>query len=170
MTRHTPRAKVEDQSYGAPADDHRPHRSEALDRMTILVMLNNYMHDLATAIFAVSAITAYLLRRSLALGGAPEIVQPVVRGVVRVGIVSLAWTLVFGFVRGLTYRRYEWVEAAGRDQVPVLVVKHVILVSLVIVGCVVLYRLHRLGPAVADSPASRPPSAAPSSSVPSSTA
>jgi hypothetical protein len=150
LTRHTPRAKVEHRSEGIPADDHRPHRSEALDRMAILVMLNNYMHDLATAIFAVSTITAYLLRRSLALRGAPEIVQPVVRGVVRVGIVSLAWTLVFGFVRGLTYRRYEWVEAAGRDQIPVLAVKHVILVCLVIAGCVVLYRLHRLGPAAAE--------------------
>ncbi len=115
--------------------------------MAILVMLNNYMHDLATAVFAVSAVTAYLLRRSLAMRLAPETVQPVVRGVVRVGIFSLAWTLFFGFIRGLTYREYEWVEAAGRDQVAVLVVKHVILVSLVIAGCVVLYRLHRLGQA-----------------------
>jgi hypothetical protein len=113
--------------------------------MAILVMLNNYMHDLATAVFAVSAATAYILRRSLAMRAAPETVEPVVRGVVRVGVFSLAWTLIFGFIRGLTYREYEWVEAAGRDQVAVLVVKHVILVSLVIAGCVVLYRLHRLG-------------------------
>ena len=115
--------------------------------MAILVMLNNYMHDLATAVFAVSAVSAYLLRRSLAMRAAPETVQPVVRGILRVGIFALVWTLFFGFVRGLTYREYEWVEAAGRDQVAVLVVKHVILVSLVIAGCVVLYRLHRLGPA-----------------------
>lgn len=112
--------------------------------MAILVMLSNYMHDLATAVFAVSAVTAYLLRRSLAMQAAPASVQPVVRGVVRVGIFALVWTLFFGFVRGLTYREYEWVEAAGRDQVAVLVVKHVILVSLVIAGCVVLYRLHTL--------------------------
>ena len=117
--------------------------------MAILVMLNNYMHDLATAIFAVSAVTAYLLRRSITMRTAPETMQPVVRGVVRVGVFSLAWTLAFGFVRGLTYRQYEWVEAAGRDQIPALVVKHVILVSLVIAGCVTLYRLHRLGPATA---------------------
>ena len=29
--------------------------------MAILVMFSNYFHDLATAIFAVSAVTAYLL-------------------------------------------------------------------------------------------------------------
>jgi hypothetical protein len=113
--------------------------------MAVLVMLNNYMHDLATAVFAVSALTAYLLRRSLAVQAAPATLQPVVTGVVRVGVAALAWTLAFGFVRVLTYRRYEWVEAAGRDQVPVLVLKHVILVSLVIAGIIFLYRLHRLG-------------------------
>jgi hypothetical protein len=112
--------------------------------MAILVMLNNYLHDLATAIFAVSAVAAYLLRRSLAMQAAPESIQPVVRGVVRVGLFSLAWTLFFGIIRSLTYRQYEWVEAAGRDQVTALMMKHVILVSLVIAGLVVLYRLHRL--------------------------
>jgi hypothetical protein len=115
--------------------------------MAILVMLSNYMHDLATAAFAVSAVAAYLLRRSLAMQAAPATVQPLVRGIVRLGYFSLACTLALGFVRGITYRKYEWVEAAGRDQVAVLVVKHVILVSLVIAGCIVLYRLHRLGPA-----------------------
>lgn len=119
--------------------------------MAILVMLNSYMHDLATAVFAVSAITAYLLQRSLAMRAAPQSLQPVVRGVVRVGVVSLVWTLVFGFVRGLTYREYEWVEAAGRDQVPVLVVKHVILVCLVVAGIVVLARLRRLQRLAADA-------------------
>jgi hypothetical protein len=49
------------------------------------------------------------------------------------------------FVRGLTYREYEWAEAAGRDQVAALVVKHVVLVALVLAGCVFLYRLQRLG-------------------------
>ena len=112
--------------------------------MAILVMFSNYLHDLATAIFAVSAITAYLLRRSLAMQAAPACLEPVVRGVVRTGYAALAWTLAFGFVRGLTYRKYEWAEAAGRDQVAALVVKHVILVALVLAGCVFLYRLHRM--------------------------
>jgi len=126
--------------------------------MAILVMFSNYFHDLATAIFAVSAVTAYLLQRSLAMQAAPATVQsvdrsvqpvdrsiqPVVRGVQRMGYYSLAWTLLFGSIRGLTYREYEWVEAAGRDQVAVLMVKHIILVSLVIAGCVALYKLHRL--------------------------
>ncbi len=113
--------------------------------MAILVMFSNYFHDLATAIFAVSAVTAYLLQRTLAMQTAPAPLQPVVRGIQRMGYYSLAWTLVFGYIRGLTYRQYEWTEAAGRDQVAALVVKHVFLVALVIAGLVFLYRLRRLG-------------------------
>jgi len=112
--------------------------------MAILVMLNNYFHDLATAIFAVSAIAAWLLYRSRALQQAPAAVRPVAAGLVKVGIASLAWTLLAGMIRGITYREYEWVEAAGRGQVPVLVLKHVILVSLVAAGVFVLVRVHRL--------------------------
>ena len=121
--------------------------------MAILVMFSNYFHDLATAIFAVSAVTAYLLQRSLAMQAAPATVQPMVRGIQRMGYYSLAWTLVFGYIRGLTYRQYEWTEAAGRDQVAALVVKHVFLVALVITGVVFLYRLRQLQ-AVSPDPSS----------------
>jgi len=112
--------------------------------MAILVMLNNYFHDLATAVFAVSAIAAWLLLRTRAFEQAPDAVRPVVQGLVKVGVVSLVWTLAAGMIRGMTYREYEWVEAAGRGQVPVLVFKHVILFSLVAMGVVVLYRVRRL--------------------------
>ena len=112
--------------------------------MAILVMLSNYMHDLATAVFAVSAVIAYLLRRSHTMQAAPETIRPLVKGVVRLGAFSLACTLLLGFIRGLTYREYEWVEAVGRNQVPALVVKHVFLVALVVTGIVFLYRLRRL--------------------------
>ena len=129
--------------------------------MAILVMFSNYFHDLATAIFAVSAVTAYLLQRSLAMQTAPAAqsvdrsLRPVVRGVQRMGYYSLAWTLLFGSIRGITYREYEWVEAAGRNQVPALVVKHVFLVALVITGVVFLYRLRRLRAVAEGAEASR---------------
>ena len=107
-------------------------------------MLNNYLHDLATAVFAVSALAAWLLCRSPAARAAPEALGAVIDGLVRVGIVSLVWTLAGGVVRALAFRRYEWMEAAGRAQVPALVVKHIILVAFVIAGVVALARVRRL--------------------------
>ena len=38
----------------------------------------------------------------------------------------------------------SWMEAAGKNQIPALMVKHVILVSLVIAGLVVLFRVRRI--------------------------
>ena len=112
--------------------------------MAILVMLNNYLHDLATAVFAVSALTAWFLLRSQAARSAPDALRPVIDSLVKVGIFSLVWTLAGGVVRSLAFRRYEWMEAAGRSQVPVLIVKHIILVTLVITGLIVLHRVRRL--------------------------
>ncbi len=111
--------------------------------MAIFVMLNNYMHDLATAVFAVSALAAWFLLRSPAASEARDALRPVIDGLVKVGLISLAWTLAGGAVRGLAFRRYEWMEAAGRDQIPALVVKHVILVTLVVCGLTMLYRVRR---------------------------
>ena len=112
--------------------------------MAILVMLNNYLHDLATAVFAVSALTAWFLLRSQAARSAPDALRPVIDSLVKVGIFSLVWTLAGGVVRSLAFRRYEWMEAAGRSQVPVLIVKHILLVTLVITGLIVLHRVRRL--------------------------
>ena len=112
--------------------------------MAILVMLNNYLHDLATAVFAVSAMAAWFLLRSPAARRAPAALEDVINGLVKVGMVALIWTLAGGAVRALAFTRYEWVEAAGRSQIPALVVKHVILVTLVNTGLVVLHRFRRL--------------------------
>jgi hypothetical protein len=118
--------------------------------MAVLVMLNNYLHDLATAVFAVSALAAYFLLRSPAAREAPAAVQPVIQGLVRVGTIALLWTLAGGVVRALAYKRYEWMEAVGKAQVPALVLKHVILVSFVVLGVLVLRRVRQL-----ESPATK---------------
>ena len=112
--------------------------------MAVLVMLNNYMHDLATAVFGVSALTAYFLLQSRSAREAPAAIRPVIQSLVKVGTIALVWTLAGGVVRALAYKRYEWMEAVGKAQVPALILKHVILVSFVILGVVVLLRVRRL--------------------------
>ena len=110
----------------------------------VLILLNNYLHDLATAVLAVSAVAAWLLLRSSTAQRAPAVLRPVADGLVGVGLFALGWTLLGGVVRALAYREYEWMEAAGRNQVPALVVKPVILVAMVVLGLVMLYRVRRL--------------------------
>lgn len=112
--------------------------------MAVLVMLNNYMHDLMTALFAVSVLAAWFLLRSAPMREAPDAIRPVATGLIRVGLFSLAWTLLGGVARALAYEKYEWMEAVGRAQVPALVVKHVILVTLVVAGLLILNKVRRL--------------------------
>ena len=74
------------------------------------------------------------------------------------GLFALAWTLVAGMFRGLTYQRYEYWEAARYAQadvpglVPALVLKHLVLVALVALGVVALVRLRRLGTRLVAAP------------------
>lgn len=118
--------------------------------LALLVMLNNYFHDLATAVFAVVSVAAYLLHRQLDGNFPPERVRAVIGALVRIGYGSLAWVILGGVLRALAYRRYEWMGAAGEDQVPVLAVKHVILVGCTVLGLIALHRARRAlrGPAV----------------------
>jgi hypothetical protein len=111
--------------------------------MAVLVMLNNYTHDLATAVFAVSALAAWLVLRSDAVKQAPRALRPLVQGLVKIGTISFVVTLLLGAVRSAAYRQYEWSEAVGRAQVPALMAKHVILVVLVVLGLWVLYRVRK---------------------------
>jgi hypothetical protein len=112
--------------------------------MAVAVMLNNYLHDLATAVFAVSALAAWFLLKSSGTKEATAVLRPVVDGLSKVGFFSLGWILLGGVIRAICYRQYEWMEAAGKSQIPALMVKHVILVTLVIAGLVVLFRVRSL--------------------------
>jgi hypothetical protein len=106
----------------------------------LLVMMNNYFHDLAVAFLFASSVMAWVVIRHWP--GRPS--EEVVRLLRRVAWGSLAWVLLGGVVRVWFYREYEWLPKAGTAQVPALMVKHVLLVALTIWGLVGVVRLGRL--------------------------
>ncbi len=112
--------------------------------VALFVMLSNYMHDMATGIFAVAAVAAWVLTRMDPEPPAVPTVRHLARTLTRFGWHAFFWILVLGVVRAVTYREYEWSEAAGRHQVTVLAVKHVILTTLVVFGLIALMRARRL--------------------------
>ena len=98
---------------------------------SIAVMLVNYFHDLAAGVFFGAVAVFYSSHRALAAaqGEADQVeaalhdrLRPVVLG-------SLALVVLGGFPRAYFYADYEWLPAAGNDQIPVLVAKHVVLVG-----------------------------------------
>jgi hypothetical protein len=105
----------------------------------LLVMLNNYFHDLAVAFLFASSLMAHLVVREW-----PGRPSPGLAAVLqRVAWGSLAWVLLGGVVRVIFYKEYEWLPKAGTAQVPALMAKHVVMVALTVWGLIGVLRLKR---------------------------
>ena len=104
----------------------------------ILVMMNNYFHDLAVAFLFASSLLAWVV-----LNHWPTPSARVVTILDRVAWWSLAWVLLGGAVRAWFYREYEWLPRAGAGQIPALAVKHVLLFTVTALGLVAVVRLRR---------------------------
>ena len=106
----------------------------------MLVMLNNWMHDFSAAGWVVASLLV-----GWAVRNAPERDQGYSFAVRTVTILlslmrwSLAGVVGFGVVRAVTYRQFEWSEAAGDTQIYVLGAKHVLLTVVFVYG-VIWYR------------------------------
>ncbi len=98
--------------------------------MAILIMLNNYFHDLAVAILFVNVVLTWLYIKIFAQNLDRENLKYFIRFSLYLTYFSLFLILLLGVPRAIFYKRYEWMEAAGRGQVTALIVKHVILALL----------------------------------------
>jgi len=126
----------------------------------VLVMLNNFFHDLSVALFTCAVVGRVALWRS-ALSARAE-AGPVVLALDRLARRLTAWSLAaivgFGAVRLAAFERYEWLPALGRDQIPALAAKHVLLVSLLLWAVWAARRARALAaPRLASAPAGQKP-------------
>lgn len=112
----------------------------------ILVMLNNYFHDFATAMVVVSSYIMLLMVNYAEKKDSSDIrgmVLAVYPKMLHVTAGSFIFLLFAGVIRTFTYKDYEWMEAAGRGQVAALSIKHVILFVLFGYGIYLWVRVHR---------------------------
>jgi hypothetical protein len=113
----------------------------------VAIMMNNYFHDVATALLAASAVALVaLLRLHERAGGGPDAARLFLdmhRTMARLARFSLAWIVLGGIPRTIWYADFEWANAAGRGQVAALAVKHVVAFALVVAGAVLWRRLGR---------------------------
>ena len=111
----------------------------------IALMMNNYLHDVATALLASSAVALWVLLRRYEAGPrgaeAARYFLEVQRAMVKLARLSLAWIVLGGIPRTIWYADFEWANAAGRGQVAALAVKHVVAFVLVGFGIVFWRRL-----------------------------
>lgn len=105
-----------------------------------LVTINNFLHDLAAAFLFSSMLMAWMLGRHKGLS--PSIVSELKRWMWG----GLAWVVIGGVIRIMTYRQYyEWVAGGGERQIALLIVKHILIVFLTAGGLYFMYRLNKEG-------------------------
>lgn len=109
-------------------------------------MMNNYFHDVATALLITSAFVMITLSRTAERQGHIEAVRYFVDVYPRLTLlarIALGWIWIGGTVRLFTYMDFEFANAVGKDQVPALIVKHLVMFSFVGAGGYLWLRLSR---------------------------
>ena len=113
--------------------------------MSLVIVFNNYFHDLATGVFVGCAVTLWALSRSI--GADPTrraALQPAYEALTKALWISVAWIILGGIPRTIFFPRYEFIPALGKGIVPALIVKHVVMFSAVGAGIAAWVRARRV--------------------------
>lgn len=103
----------------------------------ILLMITNYFHDLAVAVLLVSILTIHFLGRYFdGQVTNSEVPAALFLKLLKVSWIALAYVVAGGALRAWFFMDFEWNPAIGKGQVAALVVKHIILVTITILGLV----------------------------------
>ncbi|MDH4226405.1 MAG: hypothetical protein OEV59_01430 [Deltaproteobacteria bacterium] len=114
--------------------------------MGMLVMLNNYFHDFATALFVVATYGMWLIVKYADKSGCADIRRMAVNfypRMVHVAGGSFIFLMFAGVIRTFMYKQYEWNTAVEHGQVEALMVKHVLLFVLFFLGVWLWVKVHR---------------------------
>lgn len=113
---------------------------------SIILMVNNYSHDIATAFLAVSGSAMWLLSRTYRSSEGKESdllfirIHESLRNMARY---SLEWIVIAGIPRIIFYQQFEWSPMAGGLQVVAIVIKHIFMFTLVGAGIYYWTRLNK---------------------------
>ena len=111
--------------------------------LSMLVILNNYFHDVATATLISSAAILYVLSRQARQGGQPErqALARAYKTLTKFARGALAWIIIGGIPRTIFFYQAEFIPAAQKNIIPDLAVKHIVLVSAVVAGSIMWIRV-----------------------------
>lgn len=105
--------------------------------MAILVLLNNLLHDFSAAGWFVGTVLLFsILRKTIPAGDSGIMIAGVLKTVLLLMKLSVVGIVIFGVLRAIAYKSYEWSAAAGQGQVTFLIVKHVILSLIFLLGLI----------------------------------
>ncbi len=110
----------------------------------VAIMMNNYFHDVATAMLIATSFTLHAIVRIQATMNTQTATLFFLKThdkMVKLFRFALWWVIIGGIPRTIFYTSFEWANAADKLQVPALMVKHVMIVTLVVWGVIAWRRL-----------------------------
>ncbi len=112
----------------------------------VSLMLNNYVHDVSTGLLLISAL--WLGWSAKDLGRAPsretlEVFRSSYRRCVHFVLGSIVVIVFTGIIRTIFFMRFEWFPALGKELVPILILKHVLIFTMLGVGIYAWFHLRR---------------------------
>lgn len=99
--------------------------------------MNNYFHDLATAMPLACGIVAWMIFRKFERGMDDTVTAYFLRlykGMTRLAWFSLAWIILGAIPRALTFTTFEWPNAVEKHHEAGLIAKYVIAVVMMLSG------------------------------------
>ena len=103
----------------------------------VVIMMNNYFHDMATGLMVGSGFALHAIMRIQATMNSPEATLFFLktnRHMKKLFKFALWWVILGGVPRTIFYTSFEWANAADKLQVPALAVKHVMMFTAVVWG------------------------------------
>jgi hypothetical protein len=112
----------------------------------VILMMNNYFHDVATALLLASAVAMWVIYRKFGESDKQEVRDYFLMlygSITSLARFSLAWIILGGIPRTIFYAEFEWSHFAGRSQIPALIVKHVLAFTFVGTGAYIWLKIRR---------------------------
>lgn len=128
--------------------------------LKVLVIMNNYFHDVATAMLLSSAVIMWLLGRKAEADG-PEARRWFASSyavLTKVALWSIVWIVIGGIPRTLFFQQVEWnlADPSNKYLFAALMVKHAFMWIFVIVGGLMWARMRKVAKGILTEPGAAP--------------
>ena len=103
----------------------------------VVIMMNNYFHDMATGLLVGSGFALHAILRIQATMNTPQATLFFLKTNIHMKKLfkfALWWVVLGGVPRTIFYTSFEWANAADKLQIPALAVKHVMMFAAVVWG------------------------------------
>jgi len=112
----------------------------------VILMMNNYFHDVATALLLSSGIALWVIYKKFGDSDKPEVRNYFLRlygSLTFLARFSLAWIILGGIPRTIFYTEFEWSHFAGKSQIPALIIKHILAFIFVGTGAYIWLKIRK---------------------------